>query len=87
MTSHAWGGNLEAARKCPLVRYLLTLASIETLVEIDTEQVALRMGIKRDSVAQELRQLQDLGALRYSAEKHSRAVLVRVLAPPETPSA
>ncbi len=62
-----------------LIAYLRGLGPVGSLVVIDTELTAQRCGLRRDSVARELRMMQELGVIRYSAERGSREITVRVM--------
>ena len=70
----------ESAAESPLMKYLRGLAPVGTLIYIDTEQVARRMGWKNlNTVSGELFMLKAVGVVKYFAEKHSREIAVRVL--------
>lgn len=78
MRKRGWT-SAESAANAPLMKYLRGLAPVGTLIYIDTEQVARRMGWKFPTVNGELHMLKEIGVLKYFAEKHSREIAVRVL--------
>ena len=70
---------VESAADAPLMKYLRSIAPVGTLIYIDTEQVAHRMGWRLQTVSGELAMLKSVGVIKYFAEKHSREIAVRVL--------
>jgi hypothetical protein len=78
MSRHASWSSVESALDCPLVRYLRSLSPSGAIITIDTEEVARRLGWRKDTTAVELNELQRIGVLRYSADKGSRVISVRV---------
>ena len=75
---HGW--HAKAAAHCPLMEYLRGIAPVGSLFHIDTEQVAHHMKYTNlRSVSSTLFQLQEIGVLKYFAEKGSRDIAIRIL--------
>jgi hypothetical protein len=77
---HTWK-TAESAARTPLVEYIRSLGPAGTLVTLDTSTGYLAEHYRPMVVASTLRMLQKLGVLRYSADKGSPVITVRLIIP------